>query len=78
MNKEKFAAILPILIGGLANKIAIETNMDDNEVFETLYTSKLYEFLEIEETKVWTYSVPLLFSLLQDELNTGVLVLPEY
>jgi len=32
--------------------------------------------LENEETKVWTYSVPKLFELYQDEVKTGRLMLP--
>ncbi|MCL2627409.1 MAG: hypothetical protein FWD44_01755 [Oscillospiraceae bacterium] len=78
MEKSMFTALLPILIGGLVIMIIDETNVDENSAFEKLYSSKLYEYLESEETKVWTYSVPLLFSLYQEELATGILELPEY
>ena len=78
MEKNKFAAILPVVIGGLVNKIIEETHVSDNEAFETLYGSELYAALETEETKVWTYSVPKLLELYQNEIKTGKLELPDY
>jgi len=78
MEKEAFAAILPILIGGLTNKIINETGIDDDDAFEKLYSSELYALLENEETKVWTYSVHMLFDLYFAEITTGELELPEY
>ena len=78
MEKNKFAAILPVLIGGLTSKIIEETGAGEDEVFEKLYNSELYAALENEETKVWTYSVPKLFDLYQAEITMGKLELPEY
>ena len=78
MEKNKFAAILPILVGGLVNKIIEETGIGENEAFEKLYNSELYAALENEKTKVWTYSVPMLFDLYNEEITTGELKLPEY
>jgi hypothetical protein len=78
MEKNKFAAILPILVGGLTNKIIAETGINEDEAFDKLYNSELYAALENEETKVWTYSVPKLFDLYQTEITTGELDLPEY
>ena len=78
MDKNQFAAILPIIIGGLANKIIEQTHFNEDEAFEKLYNSELYAALENEATKVWTYSVPRLFYLFQNEIKTGKLVLPDY
>lgn len=78
MEKNKFASILPILVGGLTNKIILETCVSEDVAFETLYTSELYAALENEETKLWTYSVSNLFDLYQAEVTTGKLELPEY
>ena len=78
MEKNKFAAILPILVGGLTNKIIEETGIGEDEAFDKLYNSELYASLENEETKIWTYSVPKLFDLYQAEIATGQLELPEY
>jgi hypothetical protein len=76
MDKNKFAAILPVVVGGLVNKIIEETNVSEDIAFDKLYSSELYSVLENEETKVWTYSVPKLFELYQDEVKTGRLMLP--
>ena len=78
VEKDKFAAIMPIIVGGLANKIIEETHISENEAFEKLYNSELYTALESEETKVWTYSVPKLFDLYKNEVTSGRLELPEY
>ena len=78
MERDKFAAVLPIIIGGLANKIIDEMHVSEEEALDRLYNSELYTSLENEETKVWTYSVPKLFELYENELNTGKLVLPHY
>ena len=78
MEKSKFAAILPVVIGGLTNKIIEETHVSEDEAFDKLYSSDLYVALENEKTKIWTYSVPKLFDLYQNEINTGKLELPDY
>ena len=78
MEKNKFAAVLPVVIGGLVNKIMEETHVGDDEAFEKLYNSELYAALETEETKVWTYSVPKLIWLYLNEIKTGKLELPDY
>ena len=77
MEKNMFASILPILVGGLVNKIIEETHTDEDVAFKSLYSSKLYELLENEETKVWNFSVPMLFDLYQEEMTTGSFMLPE-
>jgi len=78
VGKNEFAAILPVVIGGLVNKIIEEAQISEDEAFDKLYNSKLYAELENEETKVWTYSVPKLFDLYQNEINSGILELPKY
>ena len=78
MDKDKFAALMPVIVGGLVNKIIEETQISEDEAFEKLYNSELYTALENEETKVWTYSVPKLYDLYQKEIDSGSLILPEY
>ena len=78
MDKNKFAAILPVIVGSLINKIIEETGINDDEAFASLYDTELYSNLENEETKVWTFSVAMLFDLYQEEKTTGQLVFPEY
>lgn len=78
MNQNKFLAILPIITAALADKIAKAYNLDENSAIEKLYTTKLYSYLENEETKVWQYSVEKIFDLYRQEVETGSLELPEY
>ena len=78
MEKSKFEAIMPIIVGGIVEKIIEETQLSEIEAFEMLYSSELYVALESEEKKVWTYSVPKLYFLLQEERKSGKLELPDY
>ena len=78
MEKNKFEALMPVIVGGLVEKIIEDTKLSEFEAFEMLYNSELYAALECEEKKVWTYSVPKLYFLLQEELKNGKLELPDY
>jgi len=78
MDKNKFEALLPLIVASLMQKIIIYKKIPQDEAFFKLYNSALYYFLENEQTKVWHYSAEKLFSLFDEELNTGKLELPEY
>ena len=78
MEKNKFEALMPVIVGGIIEKIIEDTQMSEYEAFEMLYNSELYSALENEAKKVWTYSVPRLYFLLQEELKSGKLELPDY
>ena len=78
MEKSKFEVLMPVIVGGLVEKIIENTQLTELEAFEQLYNSALYAALENEKTKVWTYSVPKLYFLLQEEIKSGELELPDY
>jgi len=78
MDKNKFDALLPIIIAAFLKKIIEQKKISHDEAFTRLYSSNLYSFLEDEQTKVWHYSVEKLFQLFEQEMNTGKLELPEY
>jgi len=78
MDQDKFAAILPVTIGGLLNKIIAETQLGNDEAFEKLYNSVLYAELENEKTKLWTYSAEMLYEIYKTEADTGKLELPDF
>ena len=78
MDANKFAIVLPVIIGGLVNKIIEETRVKDDEAFEALYNTELYDELAREETKLWTYSVPMLYELYLENIKTGKLELADY
>ena len=74
---KEFQAVLQIIISRLTRLIAKEMNLKDEEALNRLYSSKLYGKLEQEATKVWHLSVPTLFSLFLQEINTGKITFPE-
>ncbi len=78
MDKNKFDALLPLIVASLMQKIIVHKKISQDEAFFKLYNSTLYFFLENEQTKVWYYSAEKLFRLFDEELNTGKLELPEY
>jgi len=47
------------------------------EAIRLFYASKLYKILEDEESKIWHFSPEMLFSLLEEELETGNITFPE-
>ena len=78
ITKKKFEAVLSVIVAELADKIMTESDLDDNDAMETLYASALYAALENEKTKVWHYSVPMLYDLYKTEVATGRLELPDH
>ncbi|MGD9567075.1 MAG: hypothetical protein AB7V48_01935 [Sedimentibacter sp.] len=74
---KEFQAVLQIIVSRLVQMISNEMNVSDKEALNLLYTSKLYEKLEQEDTKVWHLSVPLLYSLFVEEQETGKIIFPE-
>ena len=78
IDKNSFEMVLLTICAGLVKKIVLETGLHENAAMEKLYSSALYSELEKEETKVWHYSVPKLYELLEKETKTGQLVLPAY
>ena len=68
-----------LLYGITANTVAklMELNgWSENEAMERFTSSRLYSYLEKEETKVWQYSTLLLAELFNEE-RAGGLFLPE-
>lgn len=57
--------------------IAAKQKIPENQAINLLYNSQLYAALENEETKVWQYSTPMLYSLLEQELRVGTIHFPD-
>lgn len=74
---KEFQVVLQIIATRLAETISIEMNISEKEALNRLYSSKLYEKLEQEETKVWHLSVPTLYSLFIEEQEDGKITFPE-
>jgi len=77
MNKEQYEAIMPIICNDLVQYISKEQNITLREALFKLYNSKLYDLLEKEETKVWCFDKPTLYSLFEEGEQTGVIKLPD-
>ena len=77
MSKEQFEALIPYISADLIKLIADKENISHDEAILRLYSSKLYELLEDEETKVWQYSSEMLYALLKQEEETGTIVFPD-
>jgi len=78
MDKAQFEALLPHIVAALIQKIIERKKMSQDEAFFRLYNSRLYSALDNEETKVWHYSAEKLFSIFEEEMDTGNMELPEY
>ena len=78
MDKEKFEALLPLIITDILQKIMEQKKIIQGEAIYLFYNSKLYALLENEQTKIWHYSTDKLFQLFEEEMNTGNFELPEF
>lgn len=77
MNQEQFTAIMPYISADLVAMIAKEKRLSEEEAVKKLYASKLYAMLEDEEMKVWHYSTKMLYSLFEQEEQTGDILFPD-
>lgn len=77
MSQEQFAAMMPYISADLVAMIAEKQNISHEEAIKKLYASQLYATLEKEETKVWQYSTQMLYSLFEQEEQTGAIHFPD-
>lgn len=77
MGKEQFDALLPIISADLVKEIIAKRCLKESNAIRLLYGSKLYESLEQEDTKLWQYSTPMLYALLEQELAGHSITYPE-
>ncbi len=77
MGQEQFNAIMPVISADVVKMISEKRSVPEKEAIRLLYASELYAALETEETKVWQYSTPMLYSLLEQEWNNGTIHYPD-
>ena len=77
MSQEQFDALLPLISADLISTIVERQKLSEQEAIRLLYHSKLYAGLELENTKLWQYSTPMLYSLLEQELFGNKLTYPD-
>lgn len=76
MKERSYETLLYGITSNVVAKIMELNGWSENEAFERFTNSKLYTYLEREETKVWQYSALMLAQLFNDE-RSGNLSLPE-
>ena len=76
MNERSYETLLYSITANTVNKIMELNGWSEIEAIERFTSSKLYSYLEKEETKVWQYSALMLAQLFNDE-RSGRLSLPE-
>ena len=76
MNERSYETILYGITASTIAKIMELNGWSENEAMERFAKSKLYSYLEREETKVWQYSALMLAQLFNEE-RAGRLSLPE-
>ena len=76
MNERSYETLLYKITANVVSKIMELNNWDEDFALERFTSSKLYTYLEKEETKVWQYSTLMLAELFNEE-RAGRLILPE-
>lgn len=77
MGQEQFIALIPYICADLVAMISEKLNITNEDAITKLYTSKLYEALEKEETKVWQYSTQMLYALFEQEQQGNDIQFPD-
>ena len=76
MNERSYETLLYGITANVVGKIMESTGWTENEAMKRFTQSKLYAYLEREETKVWQYSTLMLLELFNEE-RTGTFTWPE-
>ncbi len=76
VDAKEFESLLYIITSNTIQKIIDQTGWDEDYAMERFLKSKVYFFLEQEESKVWHYSTSMLADFFMDE-RSGNLVFPE-
>ena len=77
MDKGKFEVILMMIVPDVIQMIVNKFNVPEIQATDMFYNSSVYSYLEREDTKFWHYSPLTLFSLFEEEKETGSITFPE-
>ena len=75
--EKSISPVIAMITPGIINLLMENRKLSLEEASGLLYSSFLYKTLEDEETKMWRLGYPLLYDLLEEELNTGKITFPE-
>ena len=74
---KNISPVIAMITPGIITLLMENRGLGLEEAGHILYNSQLYKNLENEETKIWRLGYPLLYNLLDEELNTGYINWPE-
>ncbi|MCL2067082.1 MAG: hypothetical protein FWG99_06420 [Treponema sp.] len=74
---KNISPIIAVITPGIIQLLMENRRLSLQEASDILYSSLIYKTLEDEETKVWRLGYPLLYDLLEEELETGNITWPE-
>ena len=77
MEKQKFEAMLMLLVPQVIHLITENYSYDEVSAAKEFYNSRVYSFLEQEETKLWHLSALTLFNMFDEEKKAGTFTFPE-
>lgn len=77
MDKQKFEAMLTLLIPQVIHLITENYPYDELTASREFYESEVYSFLEQEDTKLWHFSPLTLFNMFDEEKKSGTFTFPE-
>jgi len=76
MNDKKFESMLIFLVPEVVSIIVHTNKITETEAIQMFYSSKVYELLEDEKTKLWHFSPLTLFNIFDEEQKTGGITFP--
>ncbi len=77
MEKQKFEAMLMLIVPQVIHLITETYPYSEVAATKEFYDSKVYSFLEREDTKLWHLSALTLFHMFDEEKKTGTFIFPE-
>ena len=77
MEKQKFEAMLVLIVPQVVSLIAENYSIDEVTAHKEFYGSGVYALLEQEDTKLWHLSALTLFNMFDEEKRTGRITFPE-
>jgi len=77
MNERELSTLIWLRVRDIVKLLLTNKSISVNEAFNLIYNSQVFELLSNEKTKVWHYSVNMLYYLLLEEIKTGLVELPE-
>lgn len=77
MEAKKFEAMLILIVPQVIQLIIERFSIDEIAASREFYNSEIYSLLEQENTKLWHLSALMLFTMFQEERETGVISFPE-